>query len=146
MDPRASGKDPHGEREVIRIDGIVLTRYQASRLSQVLRQVAKVEPDPADAERFRRLAHFITVKGRTRFYKERAQRPGEDDEAAVLQVLAGERPFPVLSPKDARRVFVAMDAAGHSSEAIATRLYVTRRTIHRWRDEKRKGKWEGKYD
>lgn len=135
------------EEEVIRIKYLTFNKRQAIRLVQVLRAAADKEPLREDRDKFRDIARRLTEKsGGPYVWKRRIKRPRDDDEIAVQRVLAGDRPYPVLSPADARCVFMHMDARGASAREIANRLYCDQATITRWRRERRQGKWEGKYE
>lgn len=135
------------EGDRIKIDGLVLTMYQSIRLTQILRNAAEHELDEDTVKEFRRIARLIVQNsGGPYAYKQRIKRPKDDDEVAVQRVLRGERPFPVLSHADARRVFVELNQRGKTARFIAECLYVDRATITRWRRERRKGKWEGRYE
>lgn len=74
-----------------------------------------------------------SVRGRVR-----RPPPGPPNEFDMEQVLRGEMPFPVLSVKDVHTVYPLLEAKGLGARDIAERLWISYRTVVRWRAATRK--------
>jgi hypothetical protein len=136
-DPR----EAEGERIWLKV---CLSDQHARKFARVLRQAAVRESDPDMARVLRQVAYKTVELGRGRLHvrKRPAARPRHDDPEAVRRVVTGDAPFPVLSRDDAFRAFLQMDRAGKSATYMAKRLYVDPRSIVRWREMFRTGKWK----
>ena len=61
-------------------------------------------------------------------------------DADMNHVLHGHAPYPLLSVRDMRTVYLLLEARGMGARHIAERLHVHHRSVVRWRGDIRKAK------
>ncbi|MFC9847756.1 hypothetical protein ACFWFF_01400 [Streptomyces sp. NPDC060223] len=110
---------------------------RARHFAGLLRTAAAIEADRGQAKAFRGAARHLEHATRPLRYTPPVKRPRhrEIDEEAVQRVVRGLRPYPVLSPAEARLACRRLTAARVAASEIADRVRTTQRTVNRWRAE-----------
>ena len=130
----------------------------AVRLAALLRSAADLETDRGQAKAYRGAARRIERLTRTSRRPATQHRPAEPkptprpfrytprvvrpnhqvvDESAVMRVVLGLRPLPVLSRDEARLACWHLTQHDAPASEIAERVRIAKRTVHRWRAEDR---------
>jgi hypothetical protein len=120
-----------------------MPRWEALALAQiVLAAVGQHSTHRLERQRLNGLAHMIARTTRPKAplppkKVQRTMRPSSvyRSEFDIDHVLNGSPPFPVLSLKDMDEVYPLLEKREHSAAEIGARLYVTPRTVVRWRTE-----------
>lgn len=126
---------------------ITMAPLRAVRLMHAMRRLAEMASTTEDARFWRTAANMVGDQCKGVVLTDRSEiiRPKDDDEVALKRVLNAEGPdLPVLSRMDARRV-VARLGHRYSARNLAHRLYMSPRSVSRWRAEFNRGAWK-KYD
>lgn len=129
-----------GNMEIVWLD--VSMSRRSEKIVTALHRAARSEKCPATREQLRKMAQKIEVITRPpRKFKPRAVRPPDDDNTALMRVINGNHPYPVLSKNDARRALVALRASCSIAE-LSRRLHIDPRTVSRWILEYKEGTWD----
>lgn len=123
-------------------------RWEVWRLCVILRSAADWNScTRKEGGRWRRASRDLkkyieAVRDDTSTYAGRAVRPpgAYPNEMDMDRVLNGPSPYPLLSNRDMRTVFLELDARGMSARRIAERLRIHHRTVVRWRGQAKKEK------
>lgn len=129
---------------------ITLRRWEATALARVLLNAIEQFPlQSRERSRLRGVARTIIARTRPKkqpkYRQNKVERPpnGYRSEFDIDHVLNGSAPYPVLSFEDMHEVYPLLEQRGLTAKEIAARVYVSSRTVVRWRRETRKGMEKG---
>lgn len=128
------------EDDKVRIE---LPRWEALALAQLLAQtVNDYVTSVHHGERMRGIVnHIVRVTRPVEPYPKHDRRRGERPPSSfrspidIDHVLTGGAPYPALCYLDVLEAYPQLEAKGLKPEEISGRLYVSERTIYRWRKE-----------
>lgn len=122
---------------------LTLTPHRALRLVHAMRWLADKASVEGDYRYWRDQANLLADQCKGVVIKAQGYviRPQEDDEVALERVLRGEADPPVLSIMDTRRVIAELGDEV-SARHLAYILYMSPRSVSRWRSEYRRGVWK----
>jgi hypothetical protein len=116
-----------------------LSPWEAQALARILAEASPAHGKSALEKRRMRAISALIVRSlrpkRVTKRYQRVKRPPSDYQNVIdmEDVVRGTPPFQVLSVRDMREVYPQLEAKGMSAAQIAGRLYVSPRSVVRWR-------------